>query len=773
MRQETFVVDGMTCASCVINVENAVKKLDGIESATVNLTTEKMSVSYDDAKLSEESIEQAVAAAGYGAHVYQKDREDSQEERELKRLTGMKSRLIWSSVFTIPLLYISMGSMIGLPLPVILHHEAHPMIFVLTQLFLTLPVMAIGWHFYTNGFKTLFRGHPNMDSLVAVATSAAFFYSLYSAYHVYLGHHHHIHQLYFESVAVILTLITLGKFFETLSKGRTSDAIKKLMHLSAKEAHVIRDGAEVTLPIDQVILGDQVLVHPGEKIPVDGRVLSGHSSVDESMLTGESIPVEKADDSQVFGGSINLQGALTIEAEKLGDETLLSQIIKLVEEAQATKAPIAKIADQVSGVFVPVVMAIALVTGLAWFLLGGESFTFALTVAVAVLVIACPCALGLATPTAIMVGTGLGAEHGILYKTGDSLELTHQVDTIVFDKTGTITQGKPELVSLAAYDAVSDLLSEGLITAAGQTANLANEENDSLKAEHSRAVLQLTASLEALSQHPISSAIVQKAKETGLALLEVSDFESLTGFGLKGTIANLEIFVGNQSLMEEKGISLTQAQDDFAQLTLKGQTPIYVASQGRLLGLLGVADQLKPDSQEAISKLKKKGLKLIMLTGDNEQTAQAIAREAGLDQVISQVLPDQKAQVVSDLKAKGHKVAMVGDGINDAPALATADVGIAMGSGTDIAIESADVILMKPDLTDVDKALTISRATISTIKENLFWAFIYNVIAIPVAMGVLYLFGGPLLNPMIAGLAMSFSSVSVVLNSLRLKTRKV
>ena len=745
MAQETYLIDGMTCASCVATVENAVKKLPGMTSCSVNLTTEKMAVSYDDSQVNQEKIEQAVADAGYGAKLFVQGQAASQEEREEKRLAGMKQRLIWSTIFTLPLLYISMGSMMGLPLPAFLEAASHPLTFTLVQLALTLPVMAIGWHFYRTGFKTLYKGHPNMDSLVAVATTAAFLYSLASTYHVFLGHAHHVHQLYFESVAVILTLITLGKFFETLSKGRTSEAIKKLMHLSAKEALVVRDGQEILLPIEELVLGDQVLVKPGQKIPVDGQVLSGHSSVDESMLTGESIPVEKAIGDQVYGGSINSQGVLTIETQKLGKDTLLSQIIKLVEDAQATKAPIAKIADQVSGVFVPVVMGIALVTGLAWFFLGGQSFSFALTVAVSVLVIACPCALGLATPTAIMVGTGLAAKNGILFKSGDSLELAHQVDTIVFDKTGTLTRGKPELVSLTSYQA--DWNREQLLRA--------------------------VASLEAQSSHPISQALVDKAKEEGLSLSAVQDFENLAGFGLKGQVAGQELLVGNKALMEKEEVDLSSAQADFVQLTQEGQTPIIVASQGQLLGLLGVADQLKPDSQAAIQALQAKGIEVVMLTGDNEQTAQAIAQEAGINRVISQVLPDQKAQAIADLQAAGKKVAMVGDGINDAPALALADLGIAMGAGTDIAIESADIVLMKPDLLDVVKTLAVSQATIKTIKLNLFWAFIYNILAIPVAMGVLYLFGGPLLNPMLAGLAMSFSSVSVVLNSLGLNYRKI
>ena len=702
MSKETFVVNGMTCASCVANVENAVNNLDGVDKAVVNLTTEKMSVDYSGNKVSPEAIEKAVADAGYEAQVYNPDTAKSQEEREEDKIHKVRERLIWSSVFTIPLFYLAMGPMVGLPVPNFLspHHAA--LTYALVLLILTVPVMWLGRSFYSNGFRTLAKGHPNMDALVALATSAAFLYSLFGTYHISLGHVHHAHQLYYESVAVILTLITLGKYFETLSKGRTSDAIKKLMHLSAKEATVLRDGKEVKLPVDKVVLGDHIVVKPGEKIAVDGQVISGSSAIDESMLTGESLPIEKSVGKPVFAGSINGQGSLIYEAEKIGKDTLLSQIIKLVEDAQQTKAPIAKIADQVSAVFVPVVMAIAFVSGLFWYFIMGQTFTFAMTVAVSVLVIACPCALGLATPTAIMVGTGLGAEHGILYKRGDVLELAHKADVLVFDKTGTITQGKPQLVSSYTYG-------------------------------NSGVALQLLASLEAKSEHPLSQ----------------------------------------ETLMAEEKVDLTSAQADFQNLTADGETPIFLAEDGKLIGLFGVSDQVKADSADMVAALHQMGKEVIMLTGDNDQTAQAIAQKVGIKRVISQVLPQEKSRVISDLQVEGKSVIMVGDGINDAPALATADIGIAMGSGTDIAMESADMVLMKPNLMDVVKALKISQATITTIKENLFWAFIYNILSIPAAMGVLHLFGAPLLDPMIAGFAMSFSSVSVVLNSLRLKRCKI
>lgn len=742
--KETFVIDGMTCAACVLNVENAVKKLDGIESAVVNLTTEKMTVDYDPTLVDDAKIEKAVADAGYGAIVFDPETAKSQEERDDEATNRMWHKFLMSAIFSVPLLYISMGSMMGMWVPNMISPHSHPMTFTLLQLVLTLPVMYFGRRFYVNGFRSLFKGHPNMDSLVAIATAAAFVYSLYSLYHISLGHAHHVHDLYFESVAVILTLITLGKYFETFSKGRTSDAIKKLMTLSAKEATVIRHGQELSLPIEEVVLGDVIIVKPGEKIPVDGVVLSGQSAIDESMLTGESIPVEKQVDDKVFGASINGQGSITMRAEKVGDETLLAQIIKLVEDAQQTKAPIAKIADRVSGVFVPVVMAIALVTGLFWYFVMGESFIFAMQTAIAVLVIACPCALGLATPTAIMVGTGRAAENGILFKRGDTLENAHHLDTIVFDKTGTITQGKPQVINVFAYGT-----------------------------ENEQSLLAQVASIEKLSEHPLSLAIVEKAAADRLDLLAIENFTSLTGFGLQADIAGQIISVGNDKLMIQKDVDLTASQEAVQSATTLGQTPIYVARGNELIGLITVADQVKEDSKQTVAKLQEKGIDVVMLTGDNAKTAQAIAQQVGIKNVISQVLPDQKSKAIQDLQSQGKKVGMVGDGINDAPALATADIGIAVGSGTDIAIESADIILMKPEISDVIKALTISRLTIRIIKENLFWAFIYNVLAIPVAMGVLHLFGGPLLNPMIAGFAMGFSSVSVVLNALRLKYIKI
>lgn len=743
VKEEVFVIDGMTCATCALTIENAVKKLDHVDSAVVNLTTEKLTVNYNPDLVSEKEIEKAVADAGYSASVFDPTTAKSQSERQSEATQNMWHKFLLSALFAIPLLYISMGSMVGLWVPEIISMSAHPLNFALIQLILTLPVMYFGRGFYVNGFRSLFKGHPNMDSLVALATTAAFVYSLYGVYHIILGHSHHAHMLYFESVAVILTLIILGKYFETLSKGRTSDAIQKLVKLSAKEATVIRDGVEQAVAIEDVRVGDLILVKPGGKIPVDGSVVSGHSAIDESMLTGESIPVEKATEDKVYGASINGQGALIIRAEKVGDETLLAQIIKLVEDAQQTKAPIARIADKVAGVFVPTVIVIALVTFIFWYLIMGQTFVFALQVAISVLVIACPCALGLATPTAIMVGTGRGAENGILYKHGDTLENAHHLDTIVFDKTGTITQGKPQVVDIFAYQGDKDKL------------------------------LAKVASIEKLSEHPLSQAIVEKASADKLALTEVTHFKSLTGFGLQADIDGQTVYVGNRKLMEKYQVDLTASQEAVLAGTQKGQTPIYISANAQLLGLITVADLLKADSKETVAKLQEKGIDVVMLTGDNSKTAQAIAKQAGIKNVISEVLPDQKSQAIQDLQSQGKMVAMVGDGINDAPALAVADIGIAVGSGTDIAIESADIILMKAEISDVLKALSISRLTIKIIKENLFWAFIYNILAIPVAMGVLYLFGGPLLNPMIAGLAMGFSSVSVVLNALCLKYIKL
>ncbi|WP_424554536.1 heavy metal translocating P-type ATPase [Streptococcus agalactiae] len=741
-RKETFLIDGMTCASCALTIEKAVNKLDHVDSAVVNLATEKMTVTFDDTTLSPNVIEECVSETGYEASLFKEETSKSQSERHQLAIEKMWHRFWMSAVATIPLLYISMGPMINLWLPSFLMPDKGPLNYGVIQLLLTLPVMYFGRIFYQNGFKALFKRHPNMDSLVAIATTAAFIYSLYGLYEILQGDIHYAHQLYFESVAVILTLITLGKYFEILSKGRTSASIEKLLTLTAKEARVIKDGEDYMVPLDKVKIGETILVKPGEKIPLDGHVVAGESSIDESMLTGESIPVEKKVGSKVYGASINGQGSLTIFVEKEAGGSLLSQIINLVEAAQTSKAPIANLADKVSGVFVPFVIVIAILSGLSWYLILGQSFAFSLKIMIAVLVIACPCALGLATPTAIMVASGKAAENGILFKGGEVLEKAHHIDTIVFDKTGTLTKGKPEVVAIKTYGV---------------------DKED---------FLGQVASVEKLSNHPLSQTIVNKAKEKELPLREVMAFKNILGYGLSATINGKTMLVGNANLMTKNDVNLDLAKADIEIAQEEAQTVVYVSENGVLSGLITLTDQLKTDSQETVKQLQRLGFNLVLLTGDNKASADAIAQKLGIATVVSEVLPDQKANVILELKEKGGQIAMVGDGINDAPALASSDVGISMSSGTDIAIESADIVLMKPELTDLLKAMTISKQTIQIIKENLFWAFFYNVLAIPVAMGVLHLFGGPLLNPMLAGLAMAFSSVSVVLNALRLKVLK-
>ncbi|HFH7850950.1 TPA: heavy metal translocating P-type ATPase [Streptococcus agalactiae] len=741
-RKETFLIDGMTCASCALTIEKAVNKLDHVDSAVVNLATEKMTVTFDDTTLSPNVIEECVSESGYEASLFKEETSKSQSERHQLAIEKMWHRFWMSAVATIPLLYISMGPMINLWLPSFLMPDKGPLNYGMIQLLLTLPVMYFGRIFYQNGFKALFKRHPNMDSLVAIATTAAFIYSLYGLYEILQGDIHYAHQLYFESVAVILTLITLGKYFEILSKGRTSASIEKLLTLSAKEARVIKDGEDYMVPLDKVKIGETILVKPGEKIPLDGHVVAGESSIDESMLTGESIPVEKKVGSKVYGASINGQGSLTIFVEKEAGGSLLSQIINLVEAAQTSKAPIANLADKVSGVFVPFVIVIAILSGLSWYLILGQSFAFSLKIMIAVLVIVCPCALGLATPTAIMVASGKAAENGILFKGGEVLEKAHHIDTIVFDKTGTLTKGKPEVVAIKTYGGDKEEF------------------------------LGQVASVEKLSNHPLSQTIVNKAKEKELPLREVMAFKNILGYGLSATINGKTMLVGNANLMTKNDVNLDLAKADIEIAQEEAQTVVYVSENGVLSGLITLTDQLKTDSQETVKQLQRLGFNLVLLTGDNKASADAIAQKLGITTVVSEVLPDQKANVILELKEKGGQIAMVGDGINDAPALASSDVGISMSSGTDIAIESADIVLMKPELTDLLKAMTISKQTIQIIKENLFWAFFYNVLAIPVAMGVLHLFGGPLLNPMLAGLAMAFSSVSVVLNALRLKVLK-
>lgn len=740
-----YDIDGMTCASCSQTIEKVINKLDGVQSASVNLATEKMVVDFNPSELSSNDIMEAVKNSGYSAKesLSQEAQADLDKEKKEKHIKRMWSRFWQSAVLTVPLLYIAMGEMVGLPIPEMIHPMVYPERFALLQLALTIPVLIIGRLFFIVGFRALFKGYPNMDSLVALGTSAAALYSLYGTIMVLLGDHHFAMNLYYESAAVILTLITLGKYFEAVSKGKTSEAIKKLMGLAPKTAIVIRDGIETEISVDDVVLGDVIVVKPGDKIPVDGVIVSGTSAVDESMLTGESIPIEKKAGDKVIGASINKNGSFQFEATKVGKDTTLSQIIKLVEDAQGSKAPIAQLADKVSGVFVPIVIVLAILSGVAWYFLGQESWIFALTITISVLVIACPCALGLATPTAIMVGTGKGAENGVLIKSGDALETTHKIETIVFDKTGTITEGKP---------VVTDILVTGSLS-----------KDD---------FLLLAASAEKGSEHPLGEAIVLAAEEKGMTFKEIDNFVAIPGHGIEVEIEKETFILGNKKLMVEKQIDLLDFEEESDRLAKEGKTPMYIANSHELLGIIAVADTIKESSVRAIEKLHRMELEVAMLTGDNKRTAEAIAKQVGIDRVLSEVLPEDKANEVKKLQQEGKKVAMVGDGINDAPALAQADIGIAIGSGTDVAIESADIVLMRSDLMDVPTAIELSHATIKNIKENLFWAFLYNTLGIPVAMGLLYLFGGPLLNPMIAGAAMSFSSVSVLLNALRLKRFK-
>ncbi|MGT2743961.1 heavy metal translocating P-type ATPase [Streptococcus phocae subsp. phocae] len=740
MGKETFLIDGMTCASCAMTIEKAVNHLLEVDNAVVNLTTEKMTVSYQTDSLPATAIIDAVVAAGYKAELFSPQKESSYIERQEQQATTIWKQFVWSAVFTLPLLYLAMSGMFDGFLPNFLAAQSHPVVFAVLQLVLTLPVLYLSRSYYFNGFRALFKRHPNMDSLVALATSGAFIYSTYALVSLLLGQTDLLHHLYFESVAVILTLITLGHYFEHRSKGRTSQAIKQLMSLKVQEVRVWRDNQFTVIPLEEVTVQDTVLIQPGEKVAVDGRIIEGTSTLDESLLTGESLPVSKMTDDSVFAGTINGQGALKVQPTRLGDDTVLSHIIQLVEDAQQTKAPIAAIADKVSGIFVPIVIALALVTAFFWLVIMKESFEFSLTAAIAVLVIACPCALGLATPTAIMVGSGRAAEKGILFKGGDVLERAHQIQTIVLDKTGTITQGKPTLETVI------------------------HVEGDANR------VLPLAASIEQYSQHPLGQAIVAAAKEQAVDFLTVTEFRAMTGMGVEAKHQNHLFTIGNKELMQEQGIALEKSLDAFNQSSAQGKTVIFFAKDNNLQALFVIADPIKADSPAMVTALQELGIKTVMLTGDNDRTASYIAEQVGIEQVFSQVLPDQKAQIIADLKGQGQIVGMVGDGINDAPALAVADVGIAMGSGTDIAIESADIILMKPQMMDLVTSLGISRLTIKIVKENLFWAFVYNILMIPVAMGLLYLFGGPLLNPMLAGFAMSLSSVSVVLNALRLKT---
>lgn len=737
IQSHTYKIEGMTCSACASRVEKVTNKMPGVENAVVNFATEKLSVSYDADSVSFGDIKAKVEKAGYKLI-----REDEQKVEEKKKKLDEKGKLLWrlilSLIFAVPLLTITMGHMVGMPLPKIIDPMMNPLNFAIIQLVLTIPVMIIGYKFYYIGYKNLFKLSPNMDSLIAIGTSAAFIYSLYGTYKIYTGDGSYAMSLYYEAAVTILALITLGKYLEAISKGKTSQAIKKLMGLAPKTAIIVRDGKELVIPIDEVIVGDIVIVKPGEKLPVDGEVIEGATAVDEAMITGESIPVEKTVGSKVIGASINKTGFIKYKATKVGKDTALSQIIKLVEDAQGSKAPIAKMADIIASYFVPIVIGLAILASIGW-LVAGESGVFALTIFISVLVIACPCALGLATPTAIMVGTGKGAEYGVLIKGGEALEVTHQIDTIVFDKTGTITEGKP---------VVTDII----------TTTISEDE-----------LLSIAASSEKGSEHPLGEAIVKGAEERNIKFKEISNFKAIPGHGIQVEIEGKVILLGNKKLMTENSIEIGDLGVKSDKLANEGKTPMYIAINNKLEGIIAVADTVKPSSKEAIENLHKMGIKVAMITGDNKKTADAIAKQVGIDIVLAEVLPEDKANEVKKLQEKGSKVAMVGDGINDAPALAQADIGIAIGTGTDVAIESANIVLMKGDLKDVATAIKLSKATIRNIKQNLFWAFGYNVLGIPVAMGVLHIFGGPLLNPMIGAAAMSLSSVSVLTNALRLR----
>lgn len=748
MRKETYDVTGMTCSSCVRHVEKAVEKQPGVKKVTVNLLKNSMVVDYDENKLNQAEIEHAVSDAGYGANLRSKNADltkDTEENSAQKEYESYKRRLIWSIVFTVPLIYLSMGHMLGWPLPFFFLGTTNAITFAFTQFLLLLPVVYLNRSYFINGFRSLFKGTPNMDSLVALGASAALVYGIFTIYKIGIGLGFldfksvsaHVMNLYFESAGTILTLITLGKTLEAKAKGKTTDAISKLLNLAPKTARVLRDNQEKNVPVEEVKKDDVVIVKAGESIPVDGVIISGSASIDESALTGESLPVDKKEGDKAIGATINRNGYFKMRVTKTGDETVLAQIVKLVDEATSSKAPIANLADRVSGVFVPIVIGIAFIAAIIW-LLHGSTFEFALSIGISVLVISCPCALGLATPTAIMVGTGQGAINGILFKSAKALETTHELQTIVFDKTGTITEGKP---------VVTDIFP------------LQNTEND---------LLQIAASLESLSEHPLAQAITTSAKEKNLSFLEVEKFTQVAGQGISGIIDGKKILAGNLKMMNENQIETTSA-NFLDNSTNGGKTTLYFAQDNRLIGIIRVADVIKDTSKEAIEELNQMGLQTIMLTGDNETTARAIAKKAGIRNVIAEVLPADKEHEIQKLQNQGQKVAMVGDGINDAPALARADVGIAIGAGTDIAIDSADVVLMKSQLTEVSTAIRLSKATIKNIKENLFWAFIYNIIGIPIAAGIFYPAFGFKLSPMIGALAMSFSSVFVVTNALRLR----
>lgn len=751
MIKEKYSVGGMTCSACSAHVEKAVNKLDGVEKAEVNLLSNSMTVSYDETKVSRENIVKAVVDGGYSAAIFGEKSaaatEKSSREIRKEELAGMKRRLIWSIVFLIPLFYISMGHMMGLPLPDFMHGNANAITFSFTQLLLTVPIVLINRKYYINGFRNLFKLSPNMDTLIAVGSGAALVYGIFAIYRIGygLGHNQpdvvsqYSMSLYFESAGTILTLITVGKFLESRAKGKTSEAIEKLIDLTPATALVERDGIEITISSDEIVEGDIVIVKAGERAAVDGVIVEGRGVLDQSAVTGESIGIEKTVGDKVIGASINNSGYFKMKAEKVGENTTLAQIIRLVEDATGSKAPIARLADKISGIFVPVVILIALISGVCWYI-SGAGFEFSLSTLISVLVISCPCALGLATPVAIMVGTGKGAENGILIKSAEALERAHKPDYVVLDKTGTITKGKPEVAEIVT---AADVNSTNLLT--------------------------IAASLEKQSEHPLAEAIIGYADKNGITVRKIDSFAAVFGKGVSGSIDNVRYFAGNKAMLLENNIDVGEFAKKADEIAEKGITPMFIADSRRVIGIIGVADVVKENSAAAISALKKLGIKVVMLSGDNQKTAQAVGNQLGIDTVISEVLPQDKEAHIRELQEGGKTVIMVGDGINDAPALARADVGAAIGAGTDIAIESADIVLLRNDLMDVVAAVRLSKSVMRNIKENLFWAFIYNAIGIPIAAGIFVNSLGFHLDPMFGALAMSLSSVCVVCNALRLK----
>lgn len=738
MTEKSFAIEGMNCASCAAHVEKAAAKVEGITFASVNLATERLTISYDEKKTSPGKVVDAVTRAGYRAIDDEKERRASRSETD-----KLRKRLMWSLLFTLPLLLLTMSAMAGARLPAFISPGNSPLTFALLQLLITTPVVITGRNFYITGTKTLLKGNPGMDTLVAMGTAAAYLYGIYATIRIAGGEDHYVHNLYYESAATIITLITTGRFLEARSKASAGSAIRQLLSLAPPLATVIRDGKEKTVPASKVKVDELVVVRPGERFPTDGTVTSGTTSVDESMLTGESTPLEKEEGSEVTGGSINLNGSVVCRATRVGSETTLARIVKLMEDAQGSKAPIARLADKISGIFVPVVMALAFLAGGAW-LTGTGDFRLAFTVLISVLIIACPCALGLATPVAVMVGTGRGAQQGILVKSGEALETARKAKVVVLDKTGTVTTGIPVVTNTVPVNGT--------------------EEAD---------LLSFAAAAESRSEHPVAKAVIRFTEEKGLKISGPDRFSALPGYGVEASVDGTHILAGSRRLMTERKVDTSETDRKADELATEGKTIMYIAVNGRNAGVIAVADTIRPGSAGAVAEMKAMGLEVMMITGDSIQTARRIAGEAGIDTVVAGVLPGDKAGEIRKIHSTGNSVIMVGDGINDAPALATADVGIAIGSGTDVAIEAADVVLIKNDLHDVVRTLKLSHSTILNIKQNLFWAFFYNILGIPVAMGLLHLFGGPLLNPMIAAAAMSFSSVSVVWNALRLRKIKL